>query len=482
MYDVIIIGAGIIGSSVARNLSKYNLDILVIDKENDVSNGTTKANSAIVHAGYDAEPNSLKAYFNVKGNEIMEDLCKELDVPFERIGSYVLALNDNEISVLENLKQSGIENGVPGLEIISKEEIKKREPNISDNVVAALYAPTGGIVGPWELAIAMMENAMDNGVDLKLNQKVLSIEKLDSGYEITTNRDKFQSKYVINAAGVYADDIHNMVAKPKFKITPRKGEYYLLDKKAGDHVNSVIFQSPSDLGKGVVVLPTIHGNLLIGPDAQNLDDKLNLSTNSENLKYVKESANKAVKDIPYWDVITSFVGLRAGSDIGDFIIEEIKDAPGFIDVAGIESPGLTAAPAIGEYVASLLKNIDKNFAINKNFNPTRRIHYTFMELSDEEKIKLIKKDSKYGNIICRCENVTEGEIVDIIHRNAGATTIDGVKRRARPGGGRCQGGFCQPKVMEILARELNIDITEVLKDKLGSNVAIEETKEWIQLC
>lgn len=476
MEDVIIIGAGVIGASIARNLAKYDLDILVLDKENDISNGTSKANSAIVHGGYDAEPGSLKAYFNIKGNAMMEDLCKELDVPFSRIGSLVLALCEDDKKTLEKLYDHGLKNKVPNLQIIDRDKILEMEPNVSDKAIAALYAPSAGIVGPWELAIAMMENAMDNGVKLELNQEVISISKEDGHFKVTTKTHTFESKYLINAAGVFADKIHNMVASPKFSIRPRKGEYFLLDKTAGNHVNKVVFQCPTPLGKGVVVLPTVHGNLLVGPDAQDIDDKLDLSTNAENLNFVKFSAENSVRNIPFYDIITTFVGLRASSNIGDFIIEEVKEAPGFIDVAGIESPGLSAAPAIGVYVSDLLKNIERNFKEKTNFNPKRRPHLVFMDLSDEDKVKLIENNPNYGRIICRCENVTEGEIVDIIHRNGGATTVDGVKRRTRPGGGRCQGGFCQPRVMEILSRELNLDMKDVLKDKLKSNIAIEETK------
>lgn len=476
MYDVIIIGSGIIGSAIARNLSKYKLDTLVLEKENDVSDGTTKANSSIAHAGYDAEPGSLKAKFNVLGSQMMEELCNELYVPYKNIGSLVVGFDEKDEEVLKELYEKGIKNGVKDLQLLNKEETLKIEKNISKDITSSLYAPTGAVIGPWELSIAMLENAMDNGVKLKLNQKVIDINKEEYGFLVKTETDSFKTKYVINAAGLYADEIHNLVSKPKFKITPRRGQYLLFDKYAGKHVNTVVFQCPTPLGKGVVVLPTVHGNLLVGPDAEDIKDKFDLDTTSENIKKIMDSANKGVEELDFSKVITSFSGLRAHSDVGDFIIEEVEDAKGFIDVSGIESPGLTAAPAIGEYVSEMLKDIDGNFEENKDFNPKRREPIVFMDLSNDEKKELIKKDKKYGRIICRCENITEGEIVDIIHRNAGATTIDGVKRRARPGSGRCQGGFCQPKVMEILARELNIDITQVKKDKPNSKVAISKTK------
>lgn len=476
MYDVTVIGAGVIGTCVARNLSKYNLKVLLLDKENDIANGTTKANSAIVHAGYDAVPNSLKARFNVEGNKMMEEICEELDVPFKKIGSLVVAFSDEEMETIKEIYNRGIINKVPELRIIDRDELREIEPNINSEAVGALYAPTAGIVGPWELAIALAENAIDNGVELSLNSEVMDIKKLEEGYKIITQDKEIDTRYVVNCAGVHADKIHNMVSEPNFKITPRRGQYFLMDKNAGDTVNSVIFQCPTKISKGIVVLPTVHGNLLVGPDAENIDDKENKETSSERLAYVREVGQKTSDKIPFNAVITSFAGLRASSDLGDFIIEEVEGAKGFIDVAGIESPGLTAAPAIGKYVAELLKDIDGDFEEKDNFNPERRRMINFMELSPEEKHELIKMDPRYGRIICRCENITEGEIVDAIHRKAGGTTVDGIKRRVRAGMGRCQGGFCQPRVLEILARELGKDITEIVKDGPGSNIAIKETK------
>ena len=477
MYDVTIIGAGIIGSFVARELSKYKLRVLVLDKENDISNGTTKANSAIAHAGYDAKPGTPKARFNVEGNAMFDEICKDLYVPFKRIGSLVVAFNEVEREMLEEIYNRGRENGVPDIKIIDRQALRKMEPNISDEAIAALHAPTAGIMGPWELAIALMENAMDNGVELSLNTEVLDIERKENGYKIITNKEDIVTRYIVNAAGVYADSIHNMVAIPKFNIIPRRGQYFLFDKSSGDLVKSIIFQCPTKLGKGVLILPTVHGNILVGPDAERVDEKDNTETTEESLNYIRESSKKVIKNISFRDVITSFSGIRATPEGREFIIEEAIDAKGFIDVAGIESPGLSASPAIGKYVANLLRDIDGNFQVKKDFNPKRRQVINFMELSDREKKAIIKKDSRYGRIICRCENITEGEIVDAIHRNAGGKTVDGIKRRVRPGSGRCQGGFCQPRVMEILARELDLDITEVLKDAPGTNIALYKTKQ-----
>ena len=475
MYDVTIIGAGIIGAFVARELSKYDLKVLVVDKENDISDGTTKANSAIIHGGYDAKPGTLKARFNVEGNAMFDEICKDLSVPFKRIGSLVVGLDREDEKTIKEIYNRGIKNGVPGMEIWNREELKAKEPNISDEANSALYSPTAGIVGPWELTLALMENAMDNGVELSLNREVTDIEKIEDGYKLTTSEEQIKSQYIVNAAGVYADKIHNMVSKPKFEIIPRKGQYFLFDKSAGDLVNRIIFQTPTEKGKGVLVLPTVHGNLLVGPNAE-VVDREDKRTTEESLEFIKDASKKAVKGIPFREVITSFTGIRATPDNGDFIVEENEDSKGFIDVAGIESPGLSASPAIGKYVGELLKDIDGNFKENKDFNPKRRPVVHFMDLSDKEKEKIIKKDPKYGRIICRCENITEGEIVDAIHRNAGGRTVDGIKRRVRPGMGRCQGGFCQPRVMEILARELDLDMTEVVKDGPDTNIALWETK------
>ena len=474
MYDVTIIGAGIIGSFVARELSKYDIKVLVVDKENDISDGTTKANSAIIHGGYDAEPGTLKAKFNVEGNAMFDQICKELDVPFKRVGSLVVGLDEKDEKTIKEIYDRGIENGVPDMEILNRGELRTKEPNISDKATSALYSPTAGIIGPWELALALMENAMDNGVELSLNREVLDIKK-EENYKIITNNGEIESKYIVNAAGVYADKIHNMVSSPKFEIIPRKGQYFLFDKSAGSLVNSIIFQTPTEQGKGVLVLPTVHGNLLVGPNAE-ITGREDKRTTEESLEFIKDASKKAVKDIPFREVITSFTGIRATPDTGDFIVEEVEDSKGFIDVAGIESPGLSASPAIGKYVGELLKDIDGNFKENKKFDPIRRPVIHFMELSNKEKEKIIEKDPKYGRIICRCENITEGEIVDSIHRNGGGKTVDGIKRRVRPGMGRCQGGFCQPRVMEILARELDLDMTEVVKDGPETNVALWRTK------
>lgn len=478
MYDVAIIGAGIIGTSIARELAKYDIKTILIDKENDVSNGTTKANSAIVHAGYDANPGSNKAKFNVLGNKMYEELCKELDVPFKKIGSLVLAFDNEDIDTLKELKLKGQTNGVEGLELLTKEEVLNLEPNINKNIKGALYAKSAGIVGPFELSIALAENAVDNGVELILNSEVTDIKLVDHNYKIYINHGEreVESKIVINCSGVYADIISSMICNTDFKITPRRGQYFVLDKSAGEIVNSVIFQCPNRLGKGVLVTPTVHGNLLVGPDAEDIDERDINETSESGLKFISEISKKSVENIPLNKVITSFSGLRATGDKGDFIIEESKEYKNFINVACIESPGLTAAPAIAVHVADMVKKNITNISLKKDFKQRRKL-VRFMELSTEDKNELIKKDPRYSKLICRCEKITEGEIVDIIHRNVGATTVDGVKRRIRPGMGKCQGGFCMPDIIEILSRELKVPMEEVVKDSLNSKILIEETNE-----
>ena len=478
MYDVVIIGAGIIGASAARELSKYDLKIKVLDKENDVANGTTKANSAIVHAGYDPHHGTLMAKYNVKGNEMFEQLCKDLDVPFKRNGSLVLAFSDEDLKTVKELYDNGNKNGVKDLKVLTKEEVLELEPNLTDNVKGALYAPTGGIVGPWEYTIALMENAVVNGVELQLNAKVTSIEKLDNGYKVFVNDEKepIETKYIINAAGIYADDVHNLVAEKAYTIKPVRGQYYVMDKSLGNTVKRTIFQCPNEKGKGVLVTPTVHGNLLVGPDAESIEDRDNVSTTTEALDFVREKAVLSVKYISFRDGIRNFAGVRAYTERPDFIVEEAKDAKGFIDLAGMKSPALSSAPAIALEAVELLRKTGCKLSKKDNFINERK-QTIFMELSQEEKAKLIKESPAYGRIICRCENITEGEIIDSIRRPVGATTVDGVKKRCRPGMGRCQGGFCGPRVQEILARELKKDLKDIVLDKKNSYILTGQTKK-----
>ena len=464
MVDVVIIGAGVVGCSIARELSRYDLQIQVLERASDVCEGTSKANSGIVHAGFDAHPGTLKAKMNVAGNEKMEALSRELDFPFQRNGSLVLCFAEKDRDKLDKLLEQGIANGVEELRIIEKEELRQMEPDISREAVAALYAPTGGIVCPFGLTIAMAENAAVNGVEFKLETQVFSVKRKENHYLVTTGRGEVECLAVVNAAGVYADTFHNMVSGRRLHIIPRKGEYCLLDKKVGNYVHSTIFQLPTVYGKGVLVTPTVHGNLLIGPTAA---DKEAVSTTGEGIADVQKRAALSVEKLPTKQIITSFAGLRAHEEGGDFVLGEPEDAPGFFDAAGIESPGLTCAPALGEYLAGLVAERLKAEK-KENFVAARKGIPNMALASEEERKKLIAENSAFADVVCRCELVTEGEILAAIHRPVGATTLDGVKRRTRAGMGRCQAGFCSPRTVELLARELNRDMAEITKNEKGS--------------
>lgn len=478
MYDVIIIGAGVSGAASARELSRYQVKACVLEKEEDVCCGTSKANSAIVHAGYDAAEGSLMAKLNVQGNKMMPKLAEELDFPFIQNGSLVVCTEEENRPGLEALLKRGIQNGVEGLRIVEREELKQMEPNISDQAVAALYAPTAGIVCPFNLNIALAENACENGVEFRFDTCVEGIEKIEGGYRLITNQGIYETRCVVNAAGVHADGIHNMASKERISITPRRGDYFLLDKTAGNHVSKTIFALPGKYGKGVLVTPTVHGNLLVGPTAIDIDDPEGTNTTRQGLDEVAEKCANTVKNIPLRQVITSFAGLRAHEAGHEFIIRELPDAPGFVDCAGIESPGLTSCPAIGCMVADIVKGI-LNLKEKPDFHGTRKGILNPENLSLEERNALIKEKPAYGNIICRCEMVTEGEILDAIHRPLGARSLDGVKRRTRAGMGRCQAGFCSPRTMEILARELQTDIKEVTKCGGASRIVVGTNKDQI---
>lgn len=478
MYDVIIIGAGVAGAASARELSRYKVNACVLEKEEDVCCGTSKANSAIVHAGYDAAEGSLMAKLNVLGNKMMPQLAKDLDFPFLQNGSLVVCTDPETRPGLEALYKRGIKNGVEGLRIIERDELVEMEPNISDIAVAALYAPTAGIVCPFNLNIALAENANTNGVEFRFNTQVEGIEKIEGGYRLQTSTGTYEAKCVVNAAGVYADQIHNMVSEKKLTIVPRRGDYCLLDKSAGKHVSKTIFALPTKFGKGILVAPTVHGNLIVGPTAIDIEDKEGTNTTRDGLDQVITKCALTVKNVPLRQVITSFAGLRAHEAGHEFIIGELPEAPGFVDCAGIESPGLTSCPAIGCMVADIVKDILK-LEENPDFVGTRKGILDPEELSMEERNELIKKNPAYGNIICRCEMVTEGEILDAIHRPLGAKSLDGVKRRTRAGMGRCQAGFCSPRTMEILSRELNLPMGEITKSGGESRFVVGTNKDRI---
>lgn len=474
MYDVTVIGAGVVGGLVARTLSKYKLKICILESENDVAMGATKANSAIVHAGFDAKEGSLKAKLNVRGNKMMEAVCKELGVKYINNGSLVVGFNDEDRAVLCTLLERGIANEVEGLRIVEKDELHEMEPNLSDDVICALYAPTGGIVCPYTLAIAAIGNAMDNGTQLKCNFKVTGIEKTENGYKVSSDNDFVTTRYIINCAGIYSDTVAKMVGDNSFDIHPRRGEYMLLDRECGNTVSHTIFRTPSKMGKGILVTPTVHNNLLLGPTSYDITDKEDKDTTAVGFDAIINNANQTVKSVPVNKTITSFCGLRSVGSTGDFIIN--SPVKGFINAAGIESPGLTSSPAIAEYIEDMLKEDGLELEFNPDYNPIRKPYYAFHEASPEEKNEIIKENPAYGKIVCRCEGITEGEIIEAIRRNPQPRDLDGIKRRTRAQMGRCQGGFCGPYVTEILAKELGVPYESVTKFGGDSLINVELTK------
>ncbi len=477
VYDVLIIGAGVTGAAVARELSRYKAEVCVLERGEDVCSGTSKANSAIVHAGYDCVPGSMMAKMNVRGNEMMTDLCRDLDIPFERNGSLVVCIDKDNLPGLQELYDRGIKNGVPGMKLLSRDEAKAMEPHLSDNVQGALYAETAGIICPFKLNIAMAENANVNGVDFFFNTNVEKLCRDEEGiWHLRTSNGEYKTKCVVNAAGLYSDYFHNMVSEKKIHITPRRGDYFLLDKTTGGFVKHTIFPQPTKYGKGILVAPTIHGNTLVGPTAIDIDDKEDVATRQGGFDEILAKSSMYVDNVPVRQVITSFAGLRAHEDNHEFILGEVEDAPGFIDCAGIESPGLTSSPAIGEYIGGMIRD-KMDLQAKESWISTRKDVLNPQHLSLEERNELIKKEPAYGRIICRCESVTEGEILDAIHRPLGARSLDAVKRRTRAGMGRCQAGFCSPRVMEILQRELGLKMEDIHKNDSGSWLVLERTKE-----
>ena len=477
MFDVIIIGAGVIGSSIARALSKYQLKTLVLEKNSDVGDETSSANSAIVHSGYDPHPGTLKAEMNVLGNDLFGNLCKELDVEFERIGSLTVATNLEEAEYLTELYKNGIENGVE-VEMICCEKLREMEPFITKKAVKALFAKTAGIVNPFELVVALMENAIDNGVELHLDEEVIDVKKDQNLYVVKTNDNEYLSKIVINCAGVNSDIINNYVSEQKEVIKPRKGEYYVLDHFPGEYVKHTLFSVPSSKGKGVLVSPTTHGNYLIGPSSEFVGSKDDKTTDALTLKEVLKEAYRLVDEIPMHHLIRQFSGLRAYHQSNDFVIN--SPLPGFINMLGIQSPGLASSPAIAlkaiEMVSEYLEKVNEKLVENPNFNPIRRPLYRINKLSIEDRQALISKDPRFGKMVCRCEKVSLGEVVDCIHRSCGARSVKGVKKRVRPGFGKCQGGFCEPLIMKILAEELGKNQLDINYSNSKSYILLAESK------
>lgn len=475
MYDCIIIGAGISGTSLAFELSKYQGKVLLIEKENDVADGTTKANSAIIHAGYDPKPGTLMAKYNVEGNKIIPQICKDLGVHCQNIGSLVVAFDESERPVLNDIYERGIKNGVKAMRIVESKELHEMEPNLNPKAVAALYAPSACIINPWELAIAYGEVAVKNGVELKLNCQVTSIEKTSEGYAVIAGGQEYRTKLVVDAAGVECDKILGMLKTPEYQIQPNKGEYYLLDKSQGKLVNHIIFQCPTASGKGVLVVPSVHGNLIVGPSSENCADD-DLATTAVKLADVKTKALKSVPGINFRENIRTFAGLRARRvDGGDFVVGEHPDLAGFYQIAAMQSPGLSSASAIAVDMVRKFQEI----GLFKEPSPTavtKRKVVVFKELDNQARTALIKENPAYGRIVCRCETISEGEILDALHRDIVPVSIDGIKRRCNAGMGRCQGGFCGPRVQALIAQELKIPQEAVVQDKAGSIILYGKTK------
>lgn len=475
MFDVTIIGCGVIGASLAYKLSRYDLNVLILERENDVAMGTTKANSAIVHAGYDPTPGTLMAKLNVEGSAQMEALCRTLDVAYKRIGSMVLAFNEQDLETLRHLQRTGIENGVQGLQLLSAEEVKALEPNLADNVCAALLAPTAAVVDPWGLCLAETEVSIRNGAELRRNSRVTNIDDLGDHLLVHTTSGNYETRYLVNCSGTHGHEISAMVGSAEWQALPTRGEYYLLDKSSGSLVQHVIFQCPSQAGKGVLVSPTVHGNLIVGPNAEPVEDMDDCATTLSGLDEVAAASRKSIPTVDLRQSIRNFSGVRAVTSEADFIIRPAAHAPHLLHVCGIKSPGLSAAPAIADYAIEQLKNMGLALREKPSWDGSRK-QLRFRSLSQEEKAAVIAQDPRYGRVICRCETITEGEIVAAIHSPIPPCSVDGIKRRAGAGMGRCQGGFCGPRVLEILARELHKDPTEILQDGSGTQLLLGRTK------
>jgi len=477
MFDVAIIGCGVVGAAAAFELSMYHVNTVVLEKENDVAMGASRANSAIIHAGYDPKPGTLMARLNVEGCAMAEKLCRDLRVPYEKIGSLVLAFSDEDMETVKKLYDRGVKNGVPDMKILSAAEVHEMEPQVSDTVVGALWAPSAGIVGPWEYALAFAEVAVTNGVKVMRNAGVQSIEKMDGFYRLHTAAGDVDAKYVVNAAGVNSGEIHEMVAEKTFTMKPSRGEYFLLDKCEKFRANTVLFQCPSAVGKGVLVSPTVGGNLIVGPNAEGVADETHVENTAAGMAFVQKAAARTMTTINYRNSIRNFAGVRANTDQDEFMIGIA--AENFVDLAGIKSPGLTSAPAIAIECVKLLGECGLTLEKKENAVRTRKkVH--FKKMTAEEKQALIDKNPLYGRVICRCETITEGEIVDAIHSPIPPCSVDGVKRRAGSGMGRCQGGFCGPRVVDIMARELGVSPLEILQDGEGSYILMSETKGEVQ--
>ncbi len=474
MYDVAIIGAGVVGCALAYTLSSFDLSVALIEKENDVAMGASRANTAIIHAGFDPAPGTLMGQLNVEGMRRCYELCEELDVEHRRTGSLVIAFDEAQRQTLHVLYQHGIENGCQGLEILDGARTRQFEPNLSQEVIAALWAPEAGVINPWEFTLAMAEVAVRNGVVFMPNREVTGLAWQGDHYQVTFSLPEMvQARFVVNAAGVNSDRIHEMVAGPSFQIVPTRGEYFLLDRAAGPLVHSIIFHSPTTQGKGVTVSPTIHDNFLIGPNSEILADRTDTGVTRSGLDHIRDMAVQMVPALDLRLNIRNYAGVRANSIEQDFFIG--MSALNFLDLAAIKSPGLTCAPSIARLAADLLEEAGLPMRKKNLWEGGRRV-IRFKEIPEEERGQFVKDNPLYGRVICRCETITEGEIVEAMKREIPPVSIDGVKRRAGTGMGRCQGGFCGPRVLEILARESKRHPLTVEEDGTGSFILTAETK------
>ena len=486
--DVTIIGGGVIGTVIARELSRYNLNIILLEKEDDVAMGTSKGNLGIIHAGYNADFNTLKGQLNIKSNSMFDKLCQDLKVPFKRIGSLVIGFSEKDLKKLKELKENGEKNNLKNLEIVTGDKLFKLEPNLNHEAKYALYAPSAGIISPYKFTIALADNAVVNGVKVLLETEAIDV-RCENGQVVSvlTNKGIINTRIVINAAGLYADEIAK-AAGYNFRINPLKGEYQLFDKKWGSLVNHVLFPIPTKLSKGIVISPSVYGNLLIGPNCYQVKEKNDLATTKVGMDEIYTGAKKLISHLPDQDRVTSFSGLRATVEgRNDFIIEASKKIKGFINVAGIKSPGLSSAPAIAEMVLSILQEVASKIFPKLELNYKDKFVETLNELPRladylnkiEEWQEIIEKNSDYGEIICRCENISKGEIIKAIHQPVPARSLDAIKRRTRAGMGRCQGGFCSPRVLRILSEELKIPFLKVTKKGLGSEILKTMIKDMV---
>lgn len=485
MYDCAIIGSGVIGAAMAYTLSRYELSVVVLEASNDVANVQTKANSAILHAGFDPPRGTLMAKTNVEGARLAADICKKLDVPRIENGALVLAFSREDLSTLRELYLRGVENGVADLRLLNEAEVKQLEPKLHDDVLGALHAPSSAIVDPWEFTIAMAETAIRNGVELRLEAEVSAIYPLDDfagdsgGFDIRYGNEGVQAKYVINAAGVKAADVHALIGGHNFRSIPVRGQYYLLDKSVGSLCKQTLFQCPSALGKGILIAPTVHGNLIVGPNAEQIEDPGDTAVTADALAFVRRQAERSVPYIPFGENIRNFSGIRAQTDRDDFIIEASPEHACFINLAGIKSPGLSAAPAIALRGLDLLREAGLEL-IEKPEDRfiDRRKRTRFRYLNATEKRDKIARDPSYSQIVCRCETISEGEIREAIRGVIPPRSIDAVKRRCNAGMGRCQGSFCGPRIHALLADELGIPYDEVLLNEAGSRIVVAKSQQF----